>query len=673
MHVARLQGLLTGDTPRDRFGSFIRRLRKPDVVRALFHEYPVLARQLIQAIDQRVRFGLEFLRHMAEDWPALRAGFADGGDLGHLVHVGWNAGDQHRSGRSVLIVRFSSGLRLVYKPKSLAVEVNFQRLLAWFNESGAEVHFRLLNVLDRGDHGWVEYVEAGPCRTPAQVRRFYHRQGAYLALLHVLAATDFHYENVIAAGEHPVLVDLEALFHGSLSESESDPVRRGLRQGVLDVGLLPRLHFAGESTRPIDLSGLGAPSGQYSPYGVSTWIHTGSDDMCMTRQQGIMPPGKNRPTLGGVDVDLRGYAADLEAGFTSLYRMMAARREELAGRLASFGDQEVRFIARPTKAYAVLLNLGWHPDRLRDGLERDRCFDRLSVHALKYPCLERLIDAERADLHQGDIPMFRTRPASRDLWTSRDERIVDFFDHAGMDLAQNRLAGLDEGGLVRECWVIRASLGLEATFNMTEEPGTGEEGDLAASRSSSGLTREQLLAAAQVLGDRLLARAWQGGGEAGWAGLIPDDPRGWTMGPVGLDLRAGLPGVVLFLACLGKATGEVRYTALARAGLVGLRRRLADEPPADGHILGGLVYLLTQLGRLWDEPDRLIEAVELAQHLPAPERDGPDDVAGLHALRHLRPAEPRRSLEGVELPGLDGGLSGAGLTRLLLADPDLRP
>ena len=40
------------------------------------------------------------------------------------------------------------------------------------------------------------------------MKRFYERQGGYLALLYMLQATDFHHENLIAAGEHPVLLDL---------------------------------------------------------------------------------------------------------------------------------------------------------------------------------------------------------------------------------------------------------------------------------------------------------------------------------------------------------------------------------------------------------------------------------------------------------------------------------
>ena len=59
-------------------------------------------------------------------------------DPGPLVEVQGGAGDTHRNGRSVMILTFSNGARIVYKPRSLAVEAHFQQLLGWLNEHGAE-------------------------------------------------------------------------------------------------------------------------------------------------------------------------------------------------------------------------------------------------------------------------------------------------------------------------------------------------------------------------------------------------------------------------------------------------------------------------------------------------------------------------------------------------------
>src|SRR5262249_9181522 len=191
-------------------------VRQRETALALLQENPVLTRQLLLAVANWATASLELLRRLCADWDALQTTFHPAGDPGLLAQVEGGVGDSHRGGRSVLIAKFSSGFQVVYKPKALAVDVHFQELLTWLNERGTHPPFRTLKVLDRGTYGWVEFVAAGGCTSADEVRRFYQRQGGYLALLYALEATDFHFENLIAAGEHPVLIDLEALFHPRL-------------------------------------------------------------------------------------------------------------------------------------------------------------------------------------------------------------------------------------------------------------------------------------------------------------------------------------------------------------------------------------------------------------------------------------------------------------------------
>src|SRR5207247_8717689 len=100
-------------------------------------------------------------------------------------------------------------------------------------------------LLLRHTEGGSEFTPAGRCTSVEQVSRFYERQGGYLALLYALEATDFHFENLIASGEHPVLVDLEALFHPRTGGSDpGEPIleleSHALEHSVLRVGLLPQ-------------------------------------------------------------------------------------------------------------------------------------------------------------------------------------------------------------------------------------------------------------------------------------------------------------------------------------------------------------------------------------------------------------------------------------------------
>jgi type 2 lantibiotic biosynthesis protein LanM len=221
LHVARIQGLLKGDTPQDRFRSFVAHIRERDHALIFFQEYPVLARQLLNRIDQWVTCSLEFLQRLCADWAVIRTTFSPAHTPGRLVQVDGGAGDKHRGGRSVLIAKFSSGFQIVYKPRSLAVDRHLQQLLVWLNDRGNHPPFRTITLLDCETYGWVEFIAAHSCATSEEVRYFYERQGAYLALLYALEATDFHYENQIASGEHPMLIDLEALFQPRIGSKDS--------------------------------------------------------------------------------------------------------------------------------------------------------------------------------------------------------------------------------------------------------------------------------------------------------------------------------------------------------------------------------------------------------------------------------------------------------------------
>ena len=660
LNVSRLQGDLQGDTAEDRFRSFLDHMREREHAVGLLQEYPVLARQLVERIDQWVTFGLEFLRHLCTDLEAIRERFSPEGDPATLTGVAAGLGDSHRGGRSVLIAEFSSGLRVVYKPRDLAVDVHFQELLSWLNERGNHPPFRTLKILDRGTYGWVEFVAEQACTSPHEVRRFYRRQGAYLALLYALDATDFHFENLIAAGEHPVLIDLEALFHPREASGEliqtGQLANEAMANSVLRVGLLPQRLWANEKSEGVDLSGLGADAGQLSPQPVPFWENAGTDAMQLSRKHVSMSGGRHRPSLNGQTASALDHAGEIEAGFTELYRLLQEQRESLLsteGVLGRFAGDEIRVILRPTQAYATILRESFHPDLLRDALDRDRFFDHLWVEATKRPGLLTAIPAEREDLLKGDIPAARSRPGSRDLWCNNGERIARHFQQPAMAAVHRRLRQMSDEDLTRQLWVIRASLAtLSRSEGRTTRPGSRPV------RSDTEAGGYGFLAAARAVGDRLASVALRGEQEAAWIGLVArPDERYWSLLPLGLDLYDGHPGVLLFLAYLGALTSEGRYTSLAQSALVSLRR-MVDRGRSTFKTIGyasgwgGMIYTYVHLSALWERPDLLAEANEFVGQLP-PLIDHDDHldltrgsagcIGGLISLYHCSPSA--RTLE----------------------------
>lgn len=629
LHIARMEGRLEGGTSHERFADFMQRLRQEEGMVSLLAKYPVLARQLVMAVEQWADYLSEVLTNLCADWGDIRAVFADGKDPGLLVEVDAGKGDRHRGGRSVLLLRFSSGLRLLYKPKPLAVDVHFQELLSWLNENGAEPALRPLVLLDKGDYGWSEFVPASSCMSQEEIARFYQRQGAYLALLYALDAADLHNENLIAAGEHPMLVDLEALFHPRVHGR--DPVLENLAAGALDqsvwqVGLLPRRVWADENSVGVDMSGLGGHDGQMNPHQLVGWEKPGTDEMRLIRRTVVLPVSENRPRLHGREVDVLDYRDDVVTGFTRMYRLLSDHKDALlTERLPRFARDEIRVVVRSTNVYGLLWYESFHPDLLRDALEREQFLDRLWGEVAQHPYLMRIISAERRDLLRGDIPLFRCSPDSRTILTSEGEPLVDFLDAPSLDAARQRVEQLGEADLAKQTWIVEASL---ATLLMDREDTIGRP--VRIPPTGGRVDRARLVALADGFGRRLGELALQDDAGAYWLGVGPLDQSTWGVHPTGHDLYAGAGGIALFLGYLGAMTGDSSHTLLAHRGVAPLRARIRawgeDGVGEDGDIhlptvggyegIGSLVYVLSSLGALWREPPLLADAEDLVRTLP---------------------------------------------------------
>jgi type 2 lantibiotic biosynthesis protein LanM len=624
LNIARREDRLSAQTTEDRYSEFFSRLADPAEMLKLLRDYPVAARRLITRTTQWVDTRIEMIRHLCDDWAALTEIFSECATAGPLVGLR-TAGDAHREGRAVAILTFESGFTLVYKPRSIAIEQHFGNLMRCLNQWGAEPPLWVPRSLDRHDHGWVEFVAPTECESEDELQRFYERQGAFLALLHAMEAVDFHFENVIARREHPVLIDLEALFHPRLplpvqQEGVSWIANEHLAYSVLRVGLLPQRVWGNAGSEGVDVSGLGATAGQELPIKALRWEALGTDEMRVGQGSAMLGAGANRPAMDGATPDVLDYVSHIDTGFVRMCELLIGRRDDLlapGGPIESFANDEIRAILRATQAYSTLLVEGSHPDVLRDGLDRDRVFDYLWASTRTNPMLKQVIAAERDDLLNETIPFFTTRPTSRDVWTSRGERIRDFFPEAAIDRVRRRIARLDRGDMERQRWFVRASLtalsnggdrGLRTFYRVPENP--------------PPFDAARLIDAAVAIGDRLDVLALRHNDQATWIGLALQGDKSWTLQPLGPDMYNGIAGVALFLAYLGHATGTRRHTELARAAWNTLVSEIPKMRAWGGTTglfsgWGSVVYVASHLATLWDD-ERILQTVDgVLDDLPA--------------------------------------------------------
>jgi type 2 lantibiotic biosynthesis protein LanM len=620
LQAARLTGALIGDTPERRYRAFVDGLADPRRALDLWAEYPVLGRCLAEMAARWNEAMIEATGRLYEDLPEIIRLFFDGEDPGPVTAVETGAGDMHRGGRGVMIFTFERDLKIVYKPRRLAAEALFQDLLGWLAARGAEP-LRTMRLFDRGDYGWVEFIRHEPCESRAEAARFFARQGAYLCIFHALEATDFHYENLIACGEHPVPVDLETLFQPRIElpiDRAEDAAVRGMAASVLRVGLLPNRRYTTEDEP--DIGGLMPVEDALTPQRLPAFAGAGTDELHLARRRLPLAKGKNLPRLGGALASVLDHEEDLVRGFDAMYRFFEAHREALwaeDGPLRRFAGAPIRVVLRPTRVYATLLRESFHPDLLRDALDRDRLFDQLWDGTDEQPWLRRAIPSELADLRAGDVPLFTGTPASRDLRGGRGELIEGALARPGIERSRERIFAFDDEDRRRQIRLIQSSL---ATVAMDGQHGAHAR-DYRFRIGAGPASRDELLSAARAAGDRLADRAIEHGGEVTWIGMALNQYK-WMLAPIKNELYSGLSGVALFLAYLARVTGEARYRDLAEGAHRAMTRAVAGPAPriaGPGLFSGwaGIVYLKTHLARLWDRPALLDEAEALAETIPA--------------------------------------------------------
>ncbi|NUU59120.1 type 2 lanthipeptide synthetase LanM family protein [Paenibacillus agri] len=585
LHVAKKLGELKGKTPEERFHSFVKqKIHDTDGLEFIYREYPMLARILMIRTCFIVEAVLEAVTRFKYDHAEIITALALPQDKSRLESFSAGMGDAHQQGRSVMRLRLESGAELMYKPKPLGVSLHFSKLLDWMNLKGFTPSFQPLLVLDKDTYGWEEYITAGSCETSAEVARFYQRLGGLLAVLYSTRGTDFHMENVIARGEHPVPIDLETLFHNNpaldFPDTADVEAKKKIVDSVIGTGLLPLLLYQNEEGFGVEMSGIGGAGEQQLPFPILQVENDDTDAMRFVRKASNSGSSNNRPMLDGKDTLASDFVDDIVFGFRqacSILRLnLTQLLDESDGPLASFRQDTIRIILRPTQFYANFLMETSHPNYTKDALEREKLLDRLWYTVLD----ERAISSEREDLLYGDIPYFTTTPASRDLFDSRGKRIIDFFPETSFDLAVQRLITLDEKEEERQThWIISSILG-SAEWNTSGQKccnagsspcvvkSAGDDSPAHKNTIVEINTQEYIKHAAEI-GDYLLEQAIynKNRSDATWIGVGMNYRGQWNVSAMKGGLYDGTAGPALFLAYLGMVTGEQAYSDTARLAL----------------------------------------------------------------------------------------------------------
>jgi lantibiotic modifying enzyme len=350
--------------------------REPvDRLFSFFKKFPALAGLWSVSIDQWRRHVAEILARAAADDRAIARAFLDGASCGRITGVRIGLSDRHKDGRSVALVEFERG-RAIYKPRTGTGEAAWASLLSSMNENGFTPLLKNARTLRRKGYHWMEHIAPARCSDVAAVRRFYKRLGGLIAAAYLSNAVDCHRENLIAAGEHPVLVDLDALWHvSSVTKTQNA------------TDLLYRTGFFPNSN-PDSLQSRSSALGK-----TETGTH-----LAKTGARAKSPAD---------------YADEIVAGFAAGWHCLVGsppRRAAFQRRVRRIRAQERRWIYFATEKYAAVIGASLQPGALVSATTRADVLRRLSER----PTIGAdIAEAEVDAMDRLDIPYFTRRTNER--------------------------------------------------------------------------------------------------------------------------------------------------------------------------------------------------------------------------------------------------------------------
>jgi len=599
------------DNGTSRYGQFTAEM-KTGGFRRLFDDKPVLLRLITTITRQWIDTSREFVLRLDADLADVRRDLLPSSAASRITKIEGELADPHNGGRSVQILRFEDGSRVVYKPKDLRLDVAWHALVERLNRTKPPLDLKAVRTIARGGYGWTEFIHHTGCADEEGAQRYFRRAGAWLALLHCFAATDMHQENMIAAGDQPVPIDLETILQAPAeqnktqdSESQAfDAAIETVANSVMMVGLLPA-YARGIDNKVFAVGGM-TPDWNYKIK--LRWNDINTDAMRPEKIKEAGPTIPNLPHVDGRYAKFADHVDDFLAGFEAYAAFLSVNRDRL---LEGFAGVYVRTVIRPTRFYYMLLQrLKNHP-AMADGVIWSAQADfiaRLADWEKDSDPLWQLQRAERSALLTLNVPHFVSPSDGNEIRDTIGNSIRTEAT-SGLNRARARIQDLDEQDIGWQTTVIRQNTNsiLKPAKEIKQNP-----------LLLTAPTKEVFAAEADKIADELSRYAIRRGQSAAWIGLDwLGDSEVFQLVCLGPELYNGVSGIAVFLAAHAAVNGSTPSRELALDGIAQLRKdlkgrnaaRMARSLGIGGAIgLGSIVYALAVMSKSLRDDGLLADA-----------------------------------------------------------------
>ena len=438
------------------FEDFIVNISSENQLCVLFKKYPVLYFLINRIVRNYNKYVAELINRLHTDLTELIDFF----ELhGFILHSFILKGDSHCLGARVTEIIFHNSInnqikKIIYKPREITLELKFNYLIKFISFKNNKITLKPIMILSKSSYGWIEYIHYDYV-DDLGANKYYFNYGALLGICYILNAQDMHYENIIARGTHPTVVDLECLCSPPITQKQYEDKNF---PSIFDTLLIP--FTKNKWDREYDISALLNHSKQKTI--VSKFEINGdfNEKIVIERKHLHIVPSKNylinkftmRPFNPYV------FSKDLISGFYYLLQYVFNNKNDFIKLvIGELSNIKCRIIFRPTFIYSKILIESYHPVLLAD---KNKYFEYLSQLNKDGDdgIYRKIYDSEVFDLINGDIPYFSASTSSVDIKNSQENKINHSCYDTGLERIVNKISMLDNQKIEKMAHMILVSL-----------------------------------------------------------------------------------------------------------------------------------------------------------------------------------------------------------------------
>ncbi|RIL41016.1 type 2 lantipeptide synthetase LanM [Staphylococcus gallinarum] len=523
----------------------------------LLEKVPVLARNIVEITENHITYIKEIIERYIIDYIDIRKEFFEG-KIVKLDSINIGQGDTHKSGRSVAILNFQNNEKLVYKPRSLSIDIGYNEFLKWLNTKEIKHKIKIITSINKKHYGWQRYVENDECQTNEQVEHYYYRMGVLIGVLFTLNSTDMHYENIIANGEFPEIVDLETIISNNIYHSSEDNftlktiLNTILGSGVTNTG---NLFSENIDTDISALTGIPKQKSKKIKNSIIKYSEDGNPELDFkyfeTKEQ------KNLVKVNGEWMNPFDYIESLKNGLSDYLNIVEKEKKYLIDEIIDFCfyDSFIRIVPRASQTYSSFLNASYHPKYLMSGIDKEFLYELLWNVCTQEPKMKKLVNSEVIDLLNNDIPYFFTKTNSLDLYNSKNLNLGCLYTKTALEIIKEKVNQMDRKSITIQLKLLELSLidfkNKKMTINEVEKMG-----DITTRCKTNNYELE--------IGNYIYKYALVDQKRITWIGWFSDSSiNKFSLSSANYTMYNGSVGISLFLLELGRYYNNKKYEAMS--------------------------------------------------------------------------------------------------------------